>query len=37
MLELLKSLEEVAIQIWPILLIIGVIAITLIIPDKKKK
>ena len=35
--ELFKQLGEVAVQIWPILLIVGVIAITLLVPDKKNK
>jgi hypothetical protein len=33
--ELLKQLGEVAQQIWPILLIIGAIIVTLALPEKK--
>ena len=37
MLKFLNELGEVAVQIWPILLIVGAIVLTLVIPDKKNK
>jgi len=36
MLAFLEQLGEVAVQIWPILVIIGLIVLALALPDKKK-
>ena len=34
--EFLKQLGEVAVQIWPILVIVGLLVLALALPDKKK-
>ena len=37
MIELLKQIGEVAVQIWPILIIVGLIVLALVLPNRKIK